>query len=87
MQDRCEDKVKNSKSFRARPPYSCLSVGLCGTKAFASFLTACALASVLVAGSSAAEGVQDGQNGILIEANAGAMASAILCMTHEPEAD
>lgn len=39
---------------------------------------ACSLASVLVRGSSAAEGIEDGRHGILIEENASALAAAVM---------
>lgn len=40
---------------------------------------ACSLASVLIKGSCAAEGITDGRNGILIEENAEAMTKALIC--------
>lgn len=42
---------------------------------------ACSLASVLIKGSCAAEGITDGRNGILIEENAEAMTKALICDT------
>lgn len=44
---------------------------------------ACSLASVLIQGSCAAEGVIDGQNGFLIEENADSLASCLSGMTKE----
>lgn len=46
---------------------------------------ACALASVLVAGSCAAEDVTDGENGFLIEENADAMAALLLRLAPDAE--
>ncbi len=43
---------------------------------------ACGLASLLVRGSCAAEGVTDGRNGVLIEENADALAEAVLNLIH-----
>ena len=47
---------------------------------------ACALGSVLVAGSCAAEDVTDGVNGFLIEENAPSMAAKLRALCAEPEA-
>lgn len=47
---------------------------------------ACALASVLVAGSCAAEDVADGVSGFLIEENAASMAAKLRALLAEPEA-
>ena len=46
---------------------------------------ACALASVLVAGSCAAEDVADGESGFLIEENAGSLAAKLRELLAEPE--
>ena len=46
---------------------------------------ACALPSVLVAGSCAAEDVQDGVNGFLIQENAASMAETLQRLCHEAE--
>lgn len=46
---------------------------------------ACSLASVLIKGSCAAEGVTDNKNGILIEENAQSMAEAIRAICKNPE--
>ena len=46
---------------------------------------ACGLASLLVRGSCAAEGVTDGRNGILIEENADSLAAAVLKLLNEHE--
>lgn len=43
---------------------------------------ACSLASVLIKGSCAAEGITDGRNGILIEENAEAMTQALVCIAN-----
>ena len=45
---------------------------------------ACALASVLVAGSCAAEDVADGESGFLIEENADSMAAKLRAILREP---
>ena len=47
---------------------------------------ACALASVLVAGSCAAEDVEDGRTGFLIQENAESMAAKLTALLDEPEA-
>ena len=47
---------------------------------------ACALASVLVTGSCAAEDVEDGRTGFLIEENAESMAAKLTALMDEPEA-
>ncbi|MBR7074213.1 MAG: glycosyltransferase [Oscillospiraceae bacterium] len=47
---------------------------------------ACALASVLIAGSCAAEDVEDGVSGFLIEENAESMAAKLLELCQKPEA-
>ena len=47
---------------------------------------ACALASVLVAGSCAAEDTEDGKSAFLIEQNAGSMAALLLRLCKKPEA-
>ena len=47
---------------------------------------ACALASVLIAGSCAAEDVEDGVSGFLIEENAESMAAKLLELCRKPEA-
>ena len=46
---------------------------------------ACSLASVLIAGSCAAEDVEDGVNGFLIEENAGSMAAKLLELCARPD--
>lgn len=46
---------------------------------------ACSLASVLIEGSAAAEGITHGRNGLLIEENAGSMASCLLSVMDSPE--
>ena len=45
---------------------------------------ACSLASVLIAGSCAAEGVTDGQNGFLIEENAASLAAKLAALCGKP---
>ncbi|SHI10729.1 Glycosyltransferase involved in cell wall bisynthesis [Sporobacter termitidis DSM 10068] len=47
---------------------------------------ACGLASVLVRGSCAAEGITDGRHGILIDENADALADAVLRVAHDQAA-
>ncbi|UOO38178.1 glycosyltransferase [Oscillospiraceae bacterium CM] len=44
---------------------------------------ACGLASILIRGSSAAEGVTDGQDGLLIEENAASLARAVLAVIRD----
>ncbi len=47
---------------------------------------ACGLASILVKGSCAAEGIVDGRHGILIEENAGSLADAVLRLSQDRDA-
>jgi len=46
---------------------------------------ACGLASVLIRGSSAAEGVEDGRNGVLIDGDADSLAAALSGLASNPE--
>ena len=46
---------------------------------------ACSLASVLIEGSCAAEGIADGQNGFLMKENAGSLASVLRALLRHPD--